>query len=76
MDDAGLQWWTSRQEPCPLCGGAGVPIVLDIQDAETMSAVRDGLAALGGCGLGGSRFDHECARCRHRWATTAATPLH
>jgi hypothetical protein len=43
-----------------------------MQDAETMEAVRTGLAALGGCGLGGSRHDLECSSCRHRWAAAAA----
>jgi hypothetical protein len=52
-----------------------VPIVLDIQDAETMEAVRTGLAALGGCGLGGSRFDRECEACRHRWFTGAGAAV-
>jgi hypothetical protein len=75
MDEAGVRWWTSQQAPCPLCGSASVPIVLDIQDAETMEAVRTGLAALGGCGLGGSRFDRECEACRHRWFTGAGAAV-
>lgn len=70
MDEAALAWWTAQQLPCPNCGGVGVPILLDMQDAESMEAVRSGLADLGGCGLGGNRFDHACTKCGHRWAVT------
>ena len=68
MDEEGLEWWTARQLPCPVCGGPSVPIVLDMQDAETAEAVRDGLASLGGCGLGGARNSHQCTRCGHLWS--------
>ena len=68
MDEAGRQWWTQRQLPCPSCGGIGVPIVLDMQDEETREAVRTGLAMLGGCGLGGAFYDHQCPRCGNRWS--------
>lgn len=67
MDQAGIDWWTARQLPCPQCGGVGIPIILDMQDAESAEAVRSGLADLGGCGLGGARFDHVCRDCGHRW---------
>lgn len=67
MEATALQWWVSRQAPCPNCGAAGVPVLLDIVDAESREAVQTGLAALGGCGLGGSAYDHECPRCKHRW---------
>lgn len=72
MDDAGLAWWGGRAEPCPACGGNGVPIVLDMQDAETREAVQTGLAVLGGCGLGGAAFDRQCTRCGQRWSSRAA----
>lgn len=67
MDEAALAYWLGRQEPCPNCGGTGLPVLLDMQDAESREAVRTGMAALGGCGLGGSSYDHECPRCGERW---------
>lgn len=51
-------------------------MVLEINDAETMEAVRTGLACLGECCFDGSLgFDRECLACGHRWhsATVAAT---
>ncbi len=74
MDEAGLLWWTSKQEPCTGCGGVGVPVVLDMQDAETRDAVRTGLAVLGGCGLGGASFDRQCPRCGRRWSSQTGRP--
>jgi len=67
MDDTAMRWWTDAAEPCQSCPGRGVPVVLDAVDEETREAVRTGLAALGGCGLGGHSFDRECLRCGARW---------
>ena len=67
MDEAGLTWWQARQQPCPNCGRPGVPILLDIQDLESKEAIGDGLASLGGCGLGGSKFDLHCLACDTKW---------
>lgn len=69
MDDVGLRWWSEQAEPCPACEGTGVPIVLDMQDAETREAVQTGLAMLGGCGLGGAAFDRQCPTCGFRWSS-------
>ena len=68
MDETALRWWTDAAEECRTCGGQGLPVVLDAIDEETREAVRTGLAALGGCGLGGSAFDRECLRCGARWS--------
>ncbi len=73
MDAEGLKWWTARQSPCPVCGGASVPVVLDMQDAETYEAVRVGLASLGGCGLGGARNSHQCTQCGTLWSEVAVS---
>ena len=75
MDEAGERYWTGGQLPCPACGGTGVPVVLEITDAETMEAVRTGLACLGECCFDGARgIDHECLRCGHQWDSRAAAP--
>lgn len=69
MDAEGLRWWTQKAQPCQSCAGTGVPIVLDMQDAETREAVQSGLAILGGCGLGGAQFDRQCPSCGARWSS-------
>ena len=71
MDESARQYWTRDQEPCPVCGGTGVPIVLEITDAETRDAVHEGLACLGECCFDGARgVERECVRCGHQWART------
>ncbi len=73
MDAAGLKYWTRGQQPCPHCGGTGVPMVLDIVDEETQEAVRTGLACLGDCCFDGARgVDRECLRCGHQWNSAEA----
>ncbi len=68
MDIAAEQWWTTAQQTCPACGGVGVPVVLDIVDADTMEAVREGLACLGECCFDGARgVDRECLSCGRQW---------
>ncbi len=69
MDETGLRWWSAQTQPCPTCRGNGVPIVLDMQDAETREAVQTGLAVLGGCGLGGAAYDRQCPACGSRWSS-------
>lgn len=70
MDEEARRYWTRDQEQCPVCGGTGVPIVLEITDAETMEAVREGLACLGECCFDGARgVERECVRCGHQWAS-------
>lgn len=69
MDDVGTSWWTAGQQPCPACGGTGVPVVLEITDRETLEAVQTGLACLGECCYDGARgVDRQCLACGHQWA--------
>lgn len=69
MERAALEYWTGVQEPCPRCGSTGVPIVLEITDADTRDAVREGLACLGECCFDGARgVERECVKCGHQWA--------
>ena len=69
MDEAGLRYWVKGQTPCPACGGIGVPVVLEINDAETMEAVRTGLACLGECCYDGALgIDRQCRDCGHQWS--------
>lgn len=76
MDDD-LMWWMDQQRPCPTCGGAGIPIVMDMQDMTTRDAVINGLATLAGCGLGGAADgnDRECTRCGLQWSSRAAAAV-
>ncbi len=78
MDEAAQRYWERDQEQCPRCGGTGVPIVvLEITDAETMQAVREGLACLGDCCFDGARgVEVQCVRCGHQWARGAGAALH
>jgi hypothetical protein len=74
MDEAGVLWWTAAQQPCLVCSGQGVPVVVEVQNQDTKEALQLGLASLGGCGLGGSRFDRECLRCGARWSSSEREP--
>lgn len=68
MDEVARRYWAGGQLACPACGGTGVPVVLEINDEETLEAVRTGLACLGECCFDGARgIDHECQRCGHQW---------
>ncbi len=68
MDAPAQEYWTGSQQTCPRCGGTGVPVVLEINDEDTMQAVRSGLACLGECCFDGTLgIDRECLRCGAQW---------
>ena len=78
MEEAAQRYWEQGQMPCPACGGTGVPVVLEITDAETREAVREGLACLGDCCYDGALgVELQCVRCGHQWSRDAgaAAPL-
>lgn len=70
MDEAGLRYWEGAQQRCPGCGGIGIPVVLEVTDAETMEALRTGLVCLGECCYDGATgADRECRDCGRRWSS-------
>lgn len=62
-----LLWWAEQGRPCPECGGAGVPIVIEVTDQSTSLALQHRLACLGDCCIDGLAPDRECTVCGHRF---------
>jgi hypothetical protein len=65
--EAERRWWSAQARPCPRCGGAGRPVVLEVTDVSTQIALREGLACLGDCCIDGTGADHVCSRCGHEF---------
>jgi hypothetical protein len=63
VEDEDLRWWAEQARPCPRCGGPGRPVVLEVTDVSTQTALREGLACLGDCCIDGTGGQHVCSRC-------------